>query len=53
MLSEVGALANALLAMLTCTRRSVMRRVTRPGMESGGMTKETQEMATNIPDGRK
>ena len=50
--SALGMLVVIVLKMLTRTRKTVTRRVIRPGTMSGGTRKEIHDTMTNIPDGR-
>ncbi len=51
--SAAGETEKTEFEMLTRTRRVVMMRATRPGTDSGGITKLTQLITTNRPEGTK
>ena len=50
--SVFGEMSIMVLKMFVATRKRVTRRPTRPGIESGGIRKLTQETLTNIPVGK-
>ena len=51
--SAFGVLMVTLLKMLTKTRKIVTSSDMRPGITSGGITKETHEVITNSPESKK
>ena len=50
--SALGMLVVIVLKMLTRTRKTVTRRVMRPGTMSGGTRNEIHDTMTNIPEGK-